>query len=127
MIASRLLASIRLGITDCQYERRLRGEGGGPSDGEGEPRIDTDEHGRTRIFAACIGEGGQVIVRSTECGVLRGCDFIATDLESVVLAPLHYSETTGTNAFDVVHKRGDHRDELGSVKKSHARSSPALG
>ncbi len=56
--------------------------------------------------------------------VLRGCDFIATDLESVVLAPLHYSETTGASAFDVVHKRENHRDELGGVKKSHARSVP---
>ena len=50
--------------------------------------------------------------------VQRGCDFIATDLESVVLAPLHYSEKTGTSAFDVVHKRENHRGELGGVKKS---------
>ncbi len=37
--------------------------------------------------------------------------------------PVHYSETTGANASDVVHKRENHRDELGGVKKSHDLST----
>ena len=78
--------------------------------------------GTHRLGSSCVVGGGK-----GEYAVQRGCDLVATDLASVVLAPLHYSQTTGANAFDVVQRRGNHRDELGGVKKSHALSGFAKG
>ena len=52
----------------------------------------------------------------------RGCDFFASDLVSVVPALLHYSNLSKKLWSVVVQKRGNHRDELGGVKKSQPRS-----